>query len=132
MCSKTTSIAVTLWSLVLLPVLCVGGAIGHACECLADAASHTRALDDHDTDSHGDTDCHHESDCDDDPCAQIASATRQRGEASMSAVFDSALIIGMISIGGENATDFIRLGFSPPNDLSACLPLAPSDIPLLV
>lgn len=144
----TVSIFVTLWSLVLLPGLCVGGVIGHACECLAEANKQTEAPCHHsalndsgpnDTDCHHQADCHHESDCADDPCTQLAAATRQRSESSTPAAIhlllnmgDGYLNTGIAASVPENHVHRLRPESSPLVGDRLRLPFAPSDTPLLV
>ncbi len=58
--SRLLLLLVALWVLVATPVLCVGGALLHPCEC-------------------GVT-CGHEEVCDSDPCADVASPTPTDGK----------------------------------------------------
>lgn len=58
--SRLLLLFVALWVLVATPVLCVGGALLHPCEC-------------------GET-CGHEEVCDTDPCADVASPTPTDGK----------------------------------------------------
>lgn len=55
MSKRTTIILVSFWSLVLLPALCDGGALAHACGCETPA-------------------CDFECGCGPDPCEQVASS----------------------------------------------------------
>ena len=50
---QTIGIFLALWALLVLPVLCTAGMIGHACDCGLSA------------------ECGHETDCSDDPCNQL-------------------------------------------------------------
>ena len=51
---QTIGIFLALWALLVLPVLCTAGMIGHACDCGLSA------------------ECGHETNCSNDPCNQLA------------------------------------------------------------
>lgn len=121
MMPRGSAILFSIWALVLLPALCMGGLIGHACDCASDGHSQL-----------ADSDCGHEEACDDDPCGQLSAATRQRTLA-----FEVVLV--------HCVAQDERAGSPWSCDASGCSsqeyspilqevrrPYAPSDIPLLV
>ncbi|MCH7591728.1 MAG: hypothetical protein IH989_02955 [Planctomycetes bacterium] len=111
---RGSAILFSIWALVLLPVLCMGGFIGHVCDCTSG------------------TNCRHEEGCDDDPCGQLSAATRQRAQAS-TAVF--VTFVAEIDRAGSSCSCGPSNCFSQRYSLilqEARRPFAPSDIPLLV
>lgn len=105
----------------LLPSLCMGGFIGHACDCASDRDSQL-----------ADSDCRHEEGCDDDPCGRLSAATRQRAQAS-----EAVLVYCVAEVDrAGSAYAYVPSGCPSPR-YSPILqevrrPFAPSDIPLLV
>lgn len=114
MTKRLLAISVAVWALVMLPALCMGGVIGHSCDCASEEL------------------CRHEIDCDDDPCGQLSSAPRQRGAAPDTlahhtpiAAHAAAPVHSLGSLGrGPEAP--------PPPRQCAGIPFAPSDTPLLI
>ena len=118
---KSSAILFSIWALVLLPSLCMGGVIGHACDCASDGHN-----------QRADSDCGHEEACFDDPCGQLLAAKWQRGQ-------DSELILVHCiaqDVKAGSTYSFCPRGGSSSNAPSILQetrrPFAPSDIPLLV
>jgi hypothetical protein len=110
---KLAAIGFVTWSLIAMPALCVGGAVGHPCDCGTTSG------------------CSHESDCENDPCSgSTARVEKQTDEVSAPG---PAAPLG--SACGTVTSDMVaRLlladVFGPPSGPS--LPYRDSDIPLLI
>lgn len=109
----TTSVCFAAWALLLLPALCTGGAVGHACEC-------------------GDADsCCHETDCPSDPCSQVTAVRAQRSSELVltgpTPVTCSLLCVILPQSFSVETTDRAFEVLAQPT-----LPYPPSDVPLLI
>ncbi len=111
---KSFAIFVTVWSLVTLPALCVGGWIGHVCAC------------DHEEP------CSHEVDCADDPCSSLSATAAGRSAGY------SPLLIGLSPHLGVDPVSHAspHSESDTPLFLHMCdrprIRCAPSDLPLLI
>lgn len=109
----------------LVPALCVGGVITHACEC-AEEPCCPSACDCNDMSG-----CGHESDCADDPCSvSLVRPARQNADDSTAVQPTSWATIALIGTALPSArAEQARIPERPSrNNLS----FPPSDLPLLV
>lgn len=114
MLKNVSKILFVVWALLLLPSLCVGGFIGHNCDCGMDAV------------------CQHETGCDDDPCSQVTVSAGQRSTGAEVAHLHA--VIGGGPQASDAATDArrdTRTIFHPPDERFR-LQLARCDLPLLI
>ena len=129
------------WSLWLMPALCMGGMLAHACPteergCGPDDHGH----DDHGHDHHGHDDapmapqpvddCNHESDCSSDPCAGSLAIAGRLGDDVVEFIAAVALAPGV----STPCSRVIPAWFDPviPDAAPPPLPIHDSDIPLLI
>jgi len=112
--SRLLAPPLTVWSLVMLPTLCIGGIIGHQCDCTSESL------------------CEHEAECKDDPCGDLSVTVKQREET----VYDTPLLSGFeFSSNTVNhfITTIVRLATAADQHNNCLhLPFAPSDQPLLI
>lgn len=85
------AILLACWSLWIMPALCMGGVLSHACPqeaagCGQSDEAHIHADhhadDDHHADHGAPDDCHHESDCSSDPCVSAITTAGRAVEDS--------------------------------------------------
>ena len=70
---RMLSISVAVGSFVILPALCVGGLITHACDFADMPGCNSEPGCEHESD------CHHESTCSDDPCDNMVTRSNRPG-----------------------------------------------------
>ena len=114
MVRRSCSILLAVWALVLLPTLCAGGLIAHACDCARDAV------------------CQHETGCDVDPCSELSAATVKRSDRSEVALMHSVVEFRLPTSAYEGGPLGHALHASHPTGERLHLPFAPSDVPLLI
>ena len=98
----------------LLPTLCAGGLIAHACDCARDAV------------------CQHEAGCDVDPCSELSAATVKRSDRSEVALMHSVVEFRLPTSAYEGDPFGHALHALHPTGERLHLPFAPSDVPLLI
>lgn len=122
---KNLTISVAGVSFLFAPALCMGGVITHGCDCAGQIACHCRA------DCNHESGCGHEGGCADDPCSVcVVRPERQRNDSVTvvpPAVSTTIIFIAVTQppIPAERTDSYERPG-------GKNLPLAPSDVPLLI
>ncbi len=114
MVRRSCSILLAVWALVLLPTLCAGGLIAHACDCAPDAV------------------CQHEAGCDVDPCSELSAATVKRSDQSEVALIHSVAEFSLPTSTYEGDPLREALHAWRPTGERFHLPFAPSDVHLLI
>ncbi len=118
------------WSLLASPMLCLAGAIEHACHGPAEAADACAdATPACDCDPHGGP-CSHDTDCSSDPCSLLVVAKSARSTPDEIAPLDQHARLATRAFGAAPARH--RPGRTPWDaDVGPRLPVHPSDLPLL-
>ena len=125
------TISVVLASFLVVPALCMGGLITHACDCATETACHCGVDGEHESGCEDESGCGHEGDCSDDPCSvQVVRPNRQSDDVvTVSPPAASATIIYIAvkrpSVQTEHAGTHECLG-------GKNLSLPSGDLPLLI
>jgi hypothetical protein len=117
-------LSLTVWSLAIMPSLCIGGLIAHPCGA--------RCTPSHSSDVEQKGSCDHEANCEADPCS-IASVRSDEFDADWLAAIDHAPL-SMTESAGHHEADH-QLPALPRPDLRLRgdnLPFPQADIPLLI
>ena len=118
-------ISVAVASFLVVPALCIGGVITHACECASEFACACNTGCEHESG------CGHESGCADDPCGIRVVRPVRRGDdvvtVSTPAIFTTIISTNL----NTRSAQMVDAGtYESPGDKR--LPFPSSDLPLLI
>lgn len=122
---RVVTIVAALNSLLIVPALCMGGVITHACECVEETCCPTEC------DCDDRSGCGHESGCSDDPCSVVVVRPQRQGD-DVAAVSSPVVFTTIIQTAvTQTSVQTVRAGlYEWPG--GKMLPLPPSDLPLLI
>lgn len=124
---RVVTIAAVLHSLLIVPALCVGGVITHACDC--DGVEETCCPSECDCEAQ--SGCGHESECSDDPCSVPFVRTDRQGDNVIAAAQPAFLALVFLNEGEQPSFKAIAARWDvslPWHDK----PYPSSDLPLLI
>lgn len=122
---QVVTIVAALNSLLIVPALCVGGMITHACDCVEETCCPAEC------DCDDRSGCGHESGCADDPCSVLV-VRPQRQSDNVVAVASPVVVTTIFHIAVTQASaQAVRAGLRERPG-GKMLPLPPGDLPLLI
>lgn len=122
---QVVTIFAVLSSLLLVPALCVGGVLIHACDCMVETCCLP------DTGTHDQSGCGHESGCCDDPCDMRVVRTEHRIEQMVAAPRPMVCSLMCMDAGKQLLVWAKRLDLQESRRTN-CQPYPSSDLPLLI
>lgn len=123
--ARILTISVAVASFLVVPALCVGGVIMHACDCVKGTCCPPER------DCNGRSGCGHESGCSDDPCS-VRVVRPERQNAVALTVFHPAVSTAIILVTvTQPSVQTERAGTQEWPD-GKKLPFRPNDLPLLI
>lgn len=133
MIRRAITLATANWALLILPCICTGGYLRHACDCVdgADSGCCESEIEcSCDLERSG---CGHESSCDKDPCEFVVVA-RQEDASTLFAIGISPPICfaAPVSSGPAGRPEFDRCELFDSARRSKQIPFHESDVPLLI
>lgn len=116
---------VVLWALVVVPPLCMGGAITHACDCAEDSCCPPGCA------SNDEAGCRHEGGCLDDPCSMRAIRTDHHGDELDATSLLTSTISHCLDVDRPHWARTFRI-IAYELSSGSKLPYPPSDVPFLI
>lgn len=129
---QNVAVIVASWALLALPLICTGGYLTHACECVVETEA------DCCTDACGcgegaDESCNHETECGQDPCGADVITRHDDASTAMSQALAQSVVL-VATVQAETLGLSPDATVSPPRRHAAGkqLPFPESDLPLLI
>lgn len=132
MFSRVMTVAIACWAFVGSPALCTAGLIQHLCKPHAEAVGAPAPCANLACHCERSSNCSHESDCTADPCHQILAARDAAAPRTEAATTFAVIVAAMADLHTDACQGCSVAVKRDSSRTRLCLPLHPSELPLLI